>query len=345
MHDKKMRFLVYGESWRGAMPYSAINALRHIGHEVYSFDYTDYQFRRFFPSRFGSLLDKILFRQSAWVINKALQTQLRQGRFDALLVFKGSHVWPETVQMAQSHCRWRINWNWDDYFNPIHYSPYLSQTFVNYDLIITSRRHLSEEYITRGARRVEHLHFCYDPTILYPVSLPEADRVHWGGDVVFVGSWSQRREKILSNLDDFQLKIWGPSWRHADRLFRDNANLHVMGRAAELEDMSRAFNASRISLNILTLENRDQTNVRNFEIPACGAFQLTERTEALQELFQEDKEIVCYASTDELIDKCRYFYSHDKERQDIARAGHQRLIASGHTYVDRMQQLVSLLVE
>jgi len=118
-----------------------------------------------------------------------------------------------------------------------------------------------------------------------------------------------------------------------------------MGRAAELEDMSRSFNASRICLNILTLENRDQTNVRNFEIPACGAFQLTERTEGLQELFQENKEIVCYASNDELLDKCRYYNSHDSERQNIARAGHQRLIASGHTYVNRMQQLVSLLVE
>lgn len=340
-----MRFLLYGESWRGAMPYSVSMALESLGHEVISFDYTHYLYSRAVPSKIGIALDRVLYRLVSRIVNEALQNILCHQQFDVLLVFKGLHLWPDTVQIARERCRWVINWNWDDFFNPLHRSQYLAEAFQEYDLILTPRRHLIGEYLQHGARQVEYLEFCFDPAIHYPVSVSATERDFWGGEVVFVGSWSKRREAFLSALKDFKVRIWGSSWKHADRGFRQSANVRIGPGVAACENMSRAVNPSLIGLNILTVENRDQTNLRNFEIPACGGFQLCERTGAVLELFQEGKEVECYESVEELVDKCRYYCSHEKERNAIALAGHAKVLSGGHTYMDRMRGVISLLSE
>jgi spore maturation protein CgeB len=122
-------------------------------------------------------------------------------------------------------------------------------------------------------------------------------------------------------------------------------NIEVTGRLAEGENMSRAFHGASICLNILTLENSDRTNVRNLEIAACGGFQLCERTDEVLELFEEHKEMACYEKIDELIDKCQYYLARPSERQQVAAAGHKRVMAGGHTYADRVHEILVLLKE
>ena len=66
------------------------------------------------------------------------------------------------------------------------------------------------------------------------------------------------------------------------------------------------------------------------------------RTEEHLEYFEEDKEIACYDSNDELREKAIYYIDHDQERVKMARLAHSKVL-SRHTYIHRMQKLIDCL--
>lgn len=55
-----------------------------------------------------------------------------------------------------------------------------------------------------------------------------------------------------------------------------------------------------------------------------GLLTLCDSDFSMQELFEEDKEMVFYSSTDELIEKLKYYKSHESERKKIAKAGWEK---------------------
>jgi len=81
-----------------------------------------------------------------------------------------------------------------------------------------------------------------------------------------------------------------------------------------------------------------QIKGRNFEVPGCGGFLLTESVPHLENYYAFDKEIACYASLEELKDKLAYYLNHEEERAAIANAGYQRTLKE-HTYVHRFTHI------
>ena len=53
---------------------------------------------------------------------------------------------------------------------------------------------------------------------------------------------------------------------------------------------------------------------------------LHERNPDVLELFEEGKEIECYATVEELVEKIDYYLAHPEERKAIAEAGHRRCV-------------------
>jgi spore maturation protein CgeB len=118
--------------------------------------------------------------------------------------------------------------------------------------------------------------------------------------------------------------------------------LEEIGNATRInqDEMINLFNATRINLNLSTSSQTgaNQIKGRNFEIPACGGFQLTGNASRLEEFFVPDREIVTYETIEEMIEKIRYYLSHDQERQAIADAGYAR-VKRDHTYEHRFRSL------
>ena len=104
--------------------------------------------------------------------------------------------------------------------------------------------------------------------------------------------------------------------------------------------MSQVFGASRINLAFLRKANRDQHTTRTFEIPACGGFELSERTDEVLSFFEEGKEIECFDSVEELKDKAAYYLEHETQRQRIAAAGLARVQRSPYSYTDHIQTIL-----
>jgi spore maturation protein CgeB len=87
--------------------------------------------------------------------------------------------------------------------------------------------------------------------------------------------------------------------------------------------MIKAFMTTKIVLNFIRAQNGSAHNMRSFEVPASGAFLLTQRTDDQgSRFFKEHESVACFATKDELISHIRYYLAHNQERAAIARNGH-----------------------
>jgi spore maturation protein CgeB len=81
-----------------------------------------------------------------------------------------------------------------------------------------------------------------------------------------------------------------------------------------------------------------QMKGRNFEVPGCGGFLLTDPALELASHYVPGKEVGVFDTLRDLIEQTRYYLTHEEERAAIAAAGHARTLA-GHTYVHRFAEI------
>lgn len=65
-------------------------------------------------------------------------------------------------------------------------------------------------------------------------------------------------------------------------------------------------------------------NFRTYELPAHGILQICDNKSHLGKIFELDREAVGFDTTEECIDKTRYYLAHPKEQRAIALAGRKR---------------------
>jgi len=109
------------------------------------------------------------------------------------------------------------------------------------------------------------------------------------------------------------------------------------------DDYAKALTGAKISLGFLRKVCPDQHTTRTFEIPACGSMLLSDRTEECMGFFAEGKEAEYFDTPDELVDKVKFFTTHEEARTRIAAAGLQRCIDGRYSYFERMKQAIAFL--
>jgi hypothetical protein len=155
------------------------------------------------------------------------------------------------------------------------------------------------------------------PHAVEPLAYPKGDLVTKHHEVCFVGHVnSANRVEAL------------------DRLFSEFPNFHY-GQAL-FEGAAQRFADSKVCFNISML---DDLNMRTFEIMATGSFCLTNWIPTIEDLFEDGKHLVLYRSLDEMVDKAKYYLSHDEEREKIAQAGYEEVIKK-HTIQDRVNVIL-----
>lgn len=326
------------------MPYSFSHGLSRLGCENVVFDYT-----RFLPSRDGNRyvrkirnwLARAKGPKQTAAINAGFLELVKTFAPQLVIVFKGVDVLPETIRAIQACGTAIINCHVDDFFNPRYLKNYSRESFGRYDMHFSSRRHLFEEYKQNGVRAIGFYEFGYDPSIFYPVSPNGCDMYQC--DLSFVGSCSQYRSELIEALGGLEARVhlWGWGWKRAKQRLDKHGNIKIWNRLAYLEDFCRVAAGSKICLNILTPQNRDQSNLRNFEIPACRGFQLAPRSEQILRVFRENESIACYNGPGELREKVVHFLGHPQERESIRQAGYEVLLKSSHTFADRCEDVLS----
>ncbi len=104
------------------------------------------------------------------------------------------------------------------------------------------------------------------------------------------------------------------------------------------------FRSSKINLNISLKCIEAGTPLRVMDIMGAGGFVMTNYCPETAELFQEDKEIVMFRTPEELKQKVEYYLTHDAEREQIARAGYEKVM-SCYTFEKKMKSLLDWVTE
>lgn len=102
------------------------------------------------------------------------------------------------------------------------------------------------------------------------------------------------------------------------------------------------YPCSDINFNCTSKQMKGAVNQRIFDVPATGAFVLTDWREQMDELFEPHKEIAYYQDPEEAPDLIRHYLKHPQERRNIITAARTRILAE-HTWQHRLQSLLGHL--
>jgi len=264
---------------------------------------------------------------------------------DFIVVMKGVNLVPSSLRTIRQKMPGStlININYDDYLSasPGNKFPHLNQMIPCYDYFFPSKKINVEELLELGARNVEYIPLGYDPAIHYPVSIASEEARIYRAEVSFIGTHTRARARLLSTITDYNLSIWGDLWtmKHINpKLTRAATNRVVLG-----QEFSKVVGSSRISLNFFREGNRDTHNFKTFELPACGGFVISERSDELGDFFEEGKEVVAFEGVQELKDKIDYYLRHDEARKKIVRAAYRRVQSEKYTIRDRVESILDLM--
>ncbi len=103
------------------------------------------------------------------------------------------------------------------------------------------------------------------------------------------------------------------------------------------------YNHARVNLNIHGWFGRGSAmNLRVFEVPAAGAFLLTDWVAEIDSAYRDGEHIACYRDVSELRKKLAYFLEHEDIRKRIAASGRTHFLAH-HSYEARARELLMRL--
>lgn len=234
-----------------------------------------------------------------------------------------------------------VNWFADDHWRFDKFSRHIAPSFT---LAVTTDPDALPKYRAAGIERVHLSQWACNRHAYRKVG----EQIEH--EITFVGQPHGDRAETIARLREagHEVECWGLGWP-AGRLGHD--------------EMVRVFSTSRINLNLSnslppprTVRARlarmlgrgpegphpPQIKGRNFEVPGCGGFLLTERVPHLDRYFELGREVGVYDGVDELVEAVGYWLDHPEERAAVAEAGYRRVLAE-HTYDHRFAEIFRVL--
>ncbi len=345
-----MRILLIGPEWDTGRwaPYCA-SGLSASGHQVTIVEYGQDLSRPVGP--WGRVRRRLMGQHRHHiqrVIEASRRDNLRvldaaKSHPDLTIVLKGEVLLPETVERLRALTNGPVvQWCGDDPF----WFPNIIAAAHLYDRFFLADPSYAPDLATRGVE-TSFLAHAADPTVWGPRPDEIEQPAEW--DVVFVGDARHNMGHLPSSRvrvdlieaaaqTDLRVAVWGRGWEKLDGdspARRRHQGLTLLPAAV----VARTYRRAKIVLNVHHAQMRDGVNMRAFEIPAAGAFQLCDAKTRLGELFEIGSEVAVFEGADELQERLHKYVAADEARSQIANAGRDRVLRD-HTYAVRMAQLV-----
>lgn len=298
------------------------------------------------PGLLGRVERRILAGPGIRRIRRNLLQTVKQERPDVTLLYQGHYCDRDTVEQLRQ-ITFVAGYHNDDPFserqNMLRYRHLLPALSLYHGFHVYRQGNV-QKAIDAGVPKVKMLRAYYLPWLDYPRKLSSGELKRWACDVVFAGHFENDiRLECMTKLvrNNIRTRIYGGKRRWKPALPKD-----IYAKVGPIpvvfgESYRQAICGAKIALSFFSKWNRDQYTRRVFEIPACGAFLLCERTPVMQELFVEGAEAEFFSSTRECLDKVRFYLKNDTARKRIAQAGYRRVTTSGHDIHSRMKQWLS----
>ena len=292
------------------------------------------------PHRFhiGRVLEAMR-RDNLGALNAA-----RRQRPDLTVVLKGEVLLPETIERLRDLTAGPVvQWCGDD----PSWFPHIVAAAHLYDRFFLAEPSYAADLARHGVG-AEFLTHAADPETWGPPADEPDEPFAW--DVVFVGDARHNMGHLPSTRlrvdlveaaarSGLRVAVWGRGWEtlEADSPARQRHQGLTLLPAATV---ARTYRRAKIALNAHHAQMREGVNMRTFEIPAAGAFQLCDSKARLGELLEIGREVAIYEGPDDLAEVLHRYAGDDAARARMAEAGRQRVLRD-HTYAVRMAQLVA----
>ncbi len=115
---------------------------------------------------------------------------------------------------------------------------------------------------------------------------------------------------------------------------------HYFSELNYYSDLPRFYPFAAVNFNCTSKQMKGAVNQRVFDVPATGAFLLTDYREQVENLFEPGREIICYHSPEEATDLARYYLARPEARQAVAGAARKRILGE-HSYEHRVLTLAA----
>lgn len=129
----------------------------------------------------------------------------------------------------------------------------------------------------------------------------------------------QRKRALLALAAKFPVNLYTNTG--GDTLLR----VKNCGSVDYWSEMPKVFRYSKINLNFTIPNIKSGLPLRIFDVLGAGGFLLTNYQAELPDYFEIGKDLACFESETELVEKCSYYLTHEEERQQIAKNGYEKV--------------------
>jgi spore maturation protein CgeB len=330
---------------------SFAKALEIEGHQIIPFSVKGY-----LNGLTGRIVSKIprlkyyLIKLNNDIINAVIECQP-----EWILLWRSWYVFPESLKTLKRYGIKIATYNHDDPFAAMSgvRLPYTYRYFwywyikglPYFDKNFYARKINCEEAVLYGARHAGIMRQYFVPWIHKPMGLTNKEISKYESDVTFAGHYERDgRAEIIKKLvqSGFKIKLYGGKYWTKSVL---NSAYDILSPIKTVEGLeyTKALNASKICLALVSKMNRDTFTSRCAEIPACGRLMLAERTPDLLNLFKEDEEACYFSTTEELLKKVRWLLQYPEIRERISLAGYKRVWFDQHDVLSKAKQFIKEL--
>ncbi len=148
----------------------------------------------------------------------------------------------------------------------------------------------------------------------------------------------QRRRSLIQLSKSHQVNVYTLSDTS------DLIRVHNCGSADYWKVMPKVFHESKINLNYTIPNIKSGIPLRMWDVLGCGGFLLTNYQAEISYYFKDGEDLVCFDGIEDLKKKADYYLTHEDERRAIAQNGYDK-VKNGHSYVDRIMEMMDIISE
>jgi spore maturation protein CgeB len=253
---------------------------------------------------------------------------------DVVLVLEGEQLpAPLVAALKQESAALWVNWFWDGQRPAAAVLPLTAA----YDMVFAAGEEIVARLQDPGNPPAAYLPPGCDPSIHRPMR----SRDQFRANVVFAGRATPHRERLLGELVEFGLGLWGPGWR------RTRLRDYCRGELLDHTDYVRAYAGASVAVNLQCCDPGDPEGIagsgpRLFELAAIGVPQVVEDHAELHRHFREGSEVLVAHSPVDMKGLTAEAL-HDRAWADQVAAGARQRALAVHTYMHRLASLLRQL--
>jgi spore maturation protein CgeB len=266
-------------------------------------------------------------------INRQLVETVKAVKPDAVWVFKGMEIFPETLKWMKSQNIKLVNYNPD---NPFIFTgkgsgnANVSKSIGLYDLHFTYNHEIKAQLRKECDAIIEDLPFGFE---ISESLFNEAQKQAEINKLCFLGNPDKDRAALLNTIaaSGIPLDVFGNDW--SNFITGSNVTIHEPVYADELWMTLRRY---RVQLNMMRVHNMDSHNMRTFEIPGIGGIQLAPATTEHNVFFKQGEDIFLYKTPEDCIEQVKKILALTPQEANAVRlAAREKSIAKNYSYRDR----------